>query len=138
MIRYGIYHMFVSGLFCKPNPLFCFICGIRVASKSSVESIPFPIWCSHICMGVLILLDCRDCHVNPFQPTCSSSSGSDHFNIREINSQFFATVFIPSARSCLCFPALPPSFFKDSDFLIMYPSYGCEVSPFFSVNVLIR
>ena len=46
-------------------------------------------------------------------------------------------MFIPSAPSCLCFPALPPSFFKDSDFLIMYPSYGCEVSPFFSINVLI-
>src|SRR3954470_13173688 len=49
MIRYGIYHMFVSGLFCKPNPLFCFICGSRVASMSSVDSIPFP-------SGVLISL----------------------------------------------------------------------------------
>ena len=38
-----------SGLFCKPNPLFYFICGIRVASKSNVESIPF-------LNGVLILL----------------------------------------------------------------------------------
>ena len=28
---------------------------------------------------------------------------------------------IPSAPSCLCFPALPPFFFKDSDFLIKYP-----------------
>ena len=26
----------------------------------------------------------------------------------------------------------PTLFFKDSDFLIMYPSYGCEVSSFFS------
>ena len=45
----NLYHMFVSGLFCKPNPLFCFICGIRVASMSSVDSIPF-------LNGVLILL----------------------------------------------------------------------------------
>ena len=42
-------YVFVSGLFCKPNPLFCFSCGIQVALKSNVESIPF-------INGVLILL----------------------------------------------------------------------------------
>ena len=31
-------------------------------------------------------------------------------------------VSISSALSCLCFPAIPPFFFKDSDFLIKYPS----------------
>ena len=37
------------------------------------------------------------------------------------------------------FPTFPPLiFFKDLDFLIEYPSYRCEVSPFFSFNVLIR
>ena len=30
-------------------------------------------------------------------------------------------VFVPSSPSCLCFPSLPPFFFKDSDFLIKYP-----------------
>ena len=30
----------------------------------------FPNRCSHISMGVLILLDHRDFHVNPFQPVC--------------------------------------------------------------------
>ena len=48
-------YVFVPAYFCKPNPLFCFICGIQVASVSSVDSIPFK-WCSHISMGVLILL----------------------------------------------------------------------------------
>jgi len=38
-----------------------------------------------------------------FQPVCFSSSGSDHFNIRKINSKFSSTVSIPSAPSCLCF-----------------------------------
>ena len=30
-------------------------------------------------------------------------------------------MFVSSIPSCLCFPALPPFNFKDSDFLIMYP-----------------
>ena len=48
MIQYGIYHMFVSGLFCKPILCFVLSCGIQVASMSSVDSIPSP-------NGVLIL-----------------------------------------------------------------------------------
>ena len=65
--------------------------------------------------------DHRDCHVNSFQPVCFSSSGSDHFNICEINSKFSQRYPFHPSPSCLCFPALPPFFFKDSDFLIMYP-----------------
>ena len=52
----------------------------------------------------------------------------------------FARSILRSLQRCLLhpsqvvfvFPALPPLFFKDSDILIKYPSYGCEVSPFFS------
>ena len=51
---------------------------------------------------------------------CLSSSGSDHFNIRKINYQFFPMAFVSSVPSCLCFPTLPPFFFQDSDFLIEY------------------
>ena len=66
-----------------------------------------------------------------FQPACFSSSGSDHFNIREINSQFFATVFASSVPRCLCFPALflqglrflnQVSFFIDGKSLHSFPS----------------
>ena len=42
-------YVFVPAYFCKPNPLYCFIRGIGVASKSNVESIPF-------LNGVLLLL----------------------------------------------------------------------------------
>ena len=119
----NLYHMFVLAYSASQSFVFVLSCGIRVASKSSVDSIPF-------LSGVLILL----CEYQSFliieivmpilfQPTCSFSSGSDHFNIREINSQFFATVFASSVPSCLCFPALPPFFFKDLDFLIGYPLY---------------
>ena len=90
----NLYHMFVSGLFPKSILCSCFCCGIRVASMSSVDSLPFPKWCSHIPMWILILLDNRDCHVNPFQPVCLSSSGSDHFNISKIIYQFFSMVFV--------------------------------------------
>ena len=125
------------GLFCKPNPLFLF-CGIRVDSMPSVDSIPYSKRCSHISMWMLILLDHQGCLFNSFQPVCFSSSGSDHFNIHKITSQFFPTLFVSSVPNCLCFPALPPFFLKHSDFLIKYPSYRWEVSPFFSVYVLIR
>ena len=42
------------------------------------------------------------------------------FNIRKINSQFFATVLCHPSPSCLCFSAHPPFSFRDSDFLINY------------------
>ena len=73
------------------------------------------------------------------KPACFSSSGSHHF--------------FPSARSILSFlngihsicpklplfiPALPPFFFKDSDFLIKYPFIHVRFLHSFPVNVLIR
>ena len=67
-----------------------------------------------------ILHDNRDCHFNPFQPACFSSSGSDHFNIRKITSQFSQRCSFHMSPRCLCFPAHSPFFFKDSDFLIKY------------------
>ena len=90
--------------------MFCFVCGSRVASKSSVDSIPF-------LSGVLILL----CEYQSFliieivmsilfQTACFSSSGSDHFNIRKIKYQFFSTVFVSSVQSCLCFSRPPIPF----------------------------
>ena len=71
-----------------------------------------------------------------FQPTCFSSSGSDHLNINKINYHFFSTVFVSSVPSCLCFSRPPPFSFKESDVLTKYPFYSCEVSPFFSFMFL--
>ena len=100
--------MFVSGLFCKPILCFVLSCGIRVASKSSVDSIPYSKWCSHIFRWILILLDHQGCLFNPFQPVCFSSSKFDHSNIRKINSKLFLNGVYSICPSCLCFPALPP------------------------------
>ena len=98
----------------------------------------FPKRCSHISMGVLILLDHWGCHVNSFQPACFSSSGSDHFNIREINSKFSQRCLFHPSPSCLCFPTLPPFFLQGLRFLNQVSIYSCEVSSLFSINVLIR
>jgi len=86
--RRNLYHMFVSAYSASKILCFCFICGIQVASKSNVESIPF-------LNGVLILL-CEYLSfliievvmLIIFLLACFSSSGPDHFNIRKINSKF--------------------------------------------------
>ena len=51
----NLYHMFVPAYSASQILCFVLFCGIRVASMSSVDSIPFK-RCSHISMGVLILL----------------------------------------------------------------------------------
>ena len=81
----------------------------------------FPKRCSHTSMWIPILLDHRDCHANSFQPTCS-------FQVDPIISTFARSI-LSSLQRCLLHPTqvafvFPPShrcFFKDSDFLIMYP-----------------
>ena len=127
-----------SGLFRKPILCFVLSCGIRVASKSNVDSIPsrngvLILRCEYqsflIIKIVLSILFNRRASLQ-VDPIISTSA-------RPSISSSQRCLFHPSP-SCLCFPAHPPFFFDDSDFLIKYPSYGCEVSPFFSVNVLIR
>ena len=72
----------------------------------------FPNRCSHISMGVLILLDHRDLHVNPFQPVCLLFK-LFHTDAVE-KSDDLSVSFIPS---CLCFPHLPPFFFSEQEIL---------------------
>ena len=111
-------------LILQANPCFALSRGIRVASKSNVDSIPS-------LSGVLILrceyksfMFIKIVFVNPFLPVCLSSSGSDHFNIHKINYQFFSMLFVSSiSKLPLFFPPSYPWFFNDSGFLIGYPSY---------------
>ena len=114
----NLYHMFVSAYFGSQS-LFCFDCGIRVASKSSVDSIPF-------LSGVLMFL----CDTNP---SWSSSLSSQFLFNRRVSLQV-DPIISTSARSPLGFPndvcfirhklplfSHPPTlFFKDSYFLIKY------------------
>ena len=48
--RRNLYHMFVPAYLASQSFVLLLSCGIRVASKSSADSMPFPKWCSHIPM----------------------------------------------------------------------------------------
>ena len=110
--------MFVSSFFCKPILCFVLSCGIRVASLLGVDSIPYSKRCSHISMGILILLDHRDCHLNSISNRCVSlRDDTIILPIRKINYKFFSTVFIPYAPSCLCFSRPPTLFLQGLRFL---------------------
>ena len=109
MIRYGIYHMFVSGLFCEPILCFVLICGIRVASVSSVDSLPYSRWFSHISMGILILLDHRDCHLNSISNRCVSLRDDPTIlPIRKINYKFSQRCLFHLPQVAFVFPPSHP------------------------------
>ena len=107
-----------SGLFRKPILCFVLSCEIRVASMSSVDSMLFPKWCSHIPMWILILHDNRDFHVNPFQPVWFSSRWSYHFSYLQdpISVLPNGVCFHPSQVSFV-FPTHPPLFLQGLGFL---------------------
>ena len=134
----NLYHMYLfSAYFCKPILCFVLSCGIWVASMSSVDSIPFK-RCSHISMGVLILL-IIEIVMSILSNRCASL-------------QVDPIIFSTSARSTLSFltgvcfihPKLslfsrPPTLFLQGlRFLNHVSFYLWEVSSFFSFNVLIR
>ena len=81
-------YAFVSGLFCKPNPsfLFCFVVFELLQCQVLIPYL-FQAVFSYF-YGSTNPFVHRVCHVNSFQPVCFFSSGSDHFNIRKIISQF--------------------------------------------------
>ena len=133
---FNLYHMSAPANF--PSKILCFGFKLWYSSCFDVKCWlhTFSKRCSHISMGVLILSiieivmsilsnRCASLQVDPIIPIFARS--------------------ILSFLNCVCFirPKLPlfshhPTlFFKDSDLLIKYTFYWCEVSPFFSVNVLI-
>ena len=119
--------------------LFCFELWYSSCFEVKCGFHTFPKWCSHISMGILILLDHRGFHVNPFQPACflfkwiRSFSTSARSTLSFLNGVYFIRPKLP-----LFFPPSQPLSFKESDVLIKYPFYSCEVSSLFSINVLIR
>ena len=54
----------------------------------------------------------------------------------KINYQLFSMVFASSVSSCLCFSSPPTLFLQGFGFLNQASFYSCEVSSFFSFNVL--
>ena len=97
----------------------------------------FPKRCSHIAMWILIFLDHRGRHVNSFSTGVLLIKWIRSFSTsaRSILSFLNGVCFI-YPQVAFVFPPSHPFFFKDSDFLIGYPFYWCEVSPFFSIMFL--
>ena len=94
----------------------------------------FPNRYSHISMGVLVLLGHQDLLVYPFQPVCFLFK-LFHTDVVE-KSDDLSVSFTPS---CLCFPHPPILLLlgvRNSQ--MKYPFYSCDISSFFSFNVLIR
>ena len=134
----NLYHMFVPAYSASQSFVLFWSCGIRAASKSNVDSIPFLKRCSHTSMWTLILLAHRDCFVNPFHRRVFSSGGSDHFNISKINYHFFSTVFVSSVPKLPLFSRPPTLFLQGLRFLNQVSFYWWKSLHFFSFNVLIR
>ena len=134
----NLYHMFVPA-YSAIQSIVLFWVVVFELLRCQLLIHTFPKWCSHIFMGILILLDHRDCHVNPFNqrvslqvdPIISTSARSIIIFLHGVCFIRLLVAFV--------FPALPPLFFfKDSNFLNQVSFYSCEVSQYFSVNVLIR
>ena len=127
-----------SGLFCKPILCFVLSCGIRVASKSNVDSIPsrngvLILRCeyqSFLIIKIVLPILFNRCISLQVDPIISISARSSISSSQRCCLHPFQVDFV--------FPTLPPFFFKDSDFLIKYPFYSCEFYPFLFVNVLTR
>ena len=73
----------------------------------------FPNRCSHISMGVLVLLDHRDFHVNPFSTGVPSLQVIPYGRRWEI----WRFVCFFHSKLSLLFPALPPLFFMEPEIL---------------------
>ena len=119
----NLYHMFVLAYSASQSFVFVLSCGIRVASMSSVDSIPFR-------NGVLILR----CEYQSFSIIEFSISISFHRRVSLQVDPIISTTArssISSSQRCSFHPSqvvfvVPPShpcFLKDSDFSIEYPSY---------------
>ena len=112
----NLYHMFVSGLFCKP--ILCFRFGLWYLSCFDVKC-----W-FHTFQAVFSYFYgsanpswSLSCHANPFQPACFSSSGSDHFQHPQDQLKVFSTLFVSYAPKLSLFPPLPPFFLQRLGFL---------------------
>ena len=103
----NLYHMFVPAYSASQSFVLFWVVVFELLR--SQELIPYLLLSgvSPISMWIPILHDNRDCHVNPFQPVCFSSSESDHFNIRKIKYQFFSTVFVSSVPKLPLFSCPP-------------------------------
>ena len=95
-------------LILQANPFFCFVLWYSSCFEVKCWFHTFSKWCSHTFMWILILLDHRVCHVNPFNQRVSLQVDPiTSIVARSITSPSERCLFHPSP-SCLCFPSLSP------------------------------
>ena len=104
----NLYHMFVSGLFCKPNPLFCFELWYSSFFNVKCWFHTFSKQCSHISMGVLILSIIEIFLSILFNRHASLQVDLIIFNIRKIISKFSQWCLFHPYQVAFVFPTLPP------------------------------
>ena len=114
-------------LMLQANPLFYFELWYSSCFEVKCWFHTFPKWCYHTPMWLPILHDNWYCHVNPFQPGCFSSSGSnpcrhpqDHFSVSP-------TLFSSSVPKLPLF-SLPPTPFS-SRTRMSYSSISLDIFP---------
>ena len=127
-----------SGLFCKPILCFCFQLWYSSCFEVKCWFHTFSKPCSHVPMWILILLDHRVCHFNFLSTGVSLLKWIR--SLQHLQDQLSVLLngvcFIRSKLSLFSHP--PTLFLQGLWFLIQVPFYCWEVSPFFSVNVIIR
>ena len=103
----NLYHMFVPAYSASQSfVLFYLWYSSCFEVKCRIHN--FPKRCSHIAMRILILLIVEFVMLILFQPACFSSSGSDHFNIRKINSKFSQWCLFHPSQVAFVFPPSHP------------------------------
>ena len=117
--------------------LFCFCCGIRVASMSSVDSIPSPNGVLILRCGYQSFLIIKIVFSILFTGVFSLQVVPIFFNIRKINSSLLNVVCFIRPKLPL-FSRRPTLFLQGLRFLNHVSFYLWEVSSFFYFNVLIR
>ena len=109
-------------LILQANPLFCFELWYSSCFEVKCWIHTFPKRCSHISMWILILLDHRGRHVNSFSTGVLLFKWIRSFqHPQDQVSVLLNGVCFIRLQVAFVFPAHPPFFFKDSDFLIKYP-----------------
>ena len=119
--------MFVPAYSASQSFVFVLSCGIRVASKSNVDSIPSPngvfiLRCEYQSFLIIkIVLSILFTGVFLFKWIRTFQHPQDPISA-------FSTVFVHPSQVVFVFPPSHPCFSQDSDFFIKYPFYYGSLS----------
>ena len=117
----NLYHMYLFRLISASQSFVLFYLWYSSCFEVKCWIHTFPKCCSHIAMWILILL-IIEVVMSILSNRCDSLQDDPIiFPIRKINSKSSQRYLFHPSPSFLCFPALPPFFFKGPDFLIKYP-----------------